>query len=121
MSNIASPMTHASHGNAWQKTGIPESGNRQGNEGSSRVELRAKQMLDNHPHFRGRGQWINCCCSDDCLYLEGTLPTYYLKQTAQEALRELSGIKRIVNLIQVTGPGAFVVTPNEKTTVRKPR
>lgn len=121
MSNIASPLTYASHGNTWPESAVPELGSERQDDGSASVELRAKKILDNHPHFRGRGKWINCCCSDECLYLKGTLPTYYLKQTAQEALRELSGIKQIVNLIQVTGPGGIILQPNQTITVRRPR
>lgn len=85
------------------------------------VETSARQLLENHPHFRGRSQCVNCCCSDDCLYLEGALPTWYLKQSAQEALGNLPGIKRIVNLIQVTGPAGVFGPLNEKFAVRKPR
>ena len=40
------------------------------------------------------------------LVLRGCLPTYYLKQIAQEAVAPLEGVERIDNRIQVV-PTAF--------------
>jgi len=39
--------------------------------------------------------------SAESVVLTGTVPSYYLKQLAQEAVRELCGQRRLVNLIEV--------------------
>jgi hypothetical protein len=45
---------------------------------------------------------VSCDYRDGVLVLRGSLPTYYLKQLAQEVVAQLHGIKRIDNQIQVT-------------------
>jgi hypothetical protein len=47
-----------------------------------------------------------CSCSllDGVLVLRGCLPTYYLKQVAQEVVASLQGVERIDNQIQVVTP-----------------
>jgi len=41
---------------------------------------------------------------DGVLVLRGCLPTYYLKQIAQEVMGDLEGVNRIDNQIQVVNP-----------------
>jgi len=38
------------------------------------------------------------------LVLQGTLPNYYHKQLAQEAVRRVEGVTRVVNRIEVSHP-----------------
>ena len=45
---------------------------------------------------------ISCTYQDGVLVLQGTLPTYYLKQLAQETIVRMEGVERIENQIQVT-------------------
>lgn len=73
-------------------------------EMSGETENRASSLLEANPHFRGRGRWVTCRCSNGQLYLEGKLPSFYLKQLAQETLRDLEGIKQIENRIVVADP-----------------
>src|SRR5262245_13650792 len=47
---------------------------------------------------------ISCQCSDDELSLHGSLPSYYLKQVAQEIAAGVAGARRIVNQIEVLAP-----------------
>ena len=47
---------------------------------------------------------ISCDLLDGVLVLRGCLPTYYLKQIAQEVVAHLEGVKRIENRIQVVTP-----------------
>ncbi len=68
------------------------------------IEMRATCLLDRHPHFRGRGQWIRCRCRNGRLVLSGRLPSFYLKQVAQESLRMLDGVDHIENRIFVASP-----------------
>jgi hypothetical protein len=47
---------------------------------------------------------VTCDMLDGVLVLRGCLPTYYLKQVAQEAVAPLKGVERIDNQIQVVTP-----------------
>lgn len=61
----------------------------------------ARQFLDSHPHFRGRTSRISIECDGPTLYLTGGLPTFYLKQLVQEAVRHVPGVQSVVNEIDV--------------------
>ena len=50
-------------------------------------------------------QHVSCDCRGGVLVLRGCLPSYYLKQVAQEAVAHLEGVKGVENQIQVV-PGA---------------
>jgi osmotically-inducible protein OsmY len=45
---------------------------------------------------------ISFSCERGVLFLRGQLPTYFHKQLAQEAVRRIDGVRRIVNQIEVT-------------------
>jgi hypothetical protein len=47
---------------------------------------------------------VTCDLLDGVLILRGCLPSYYLKQIAQEAVAFLEGVERIDNQIQVVTP-----------------
>jgi osmotically-inducible protein OsmY len=47
---------------------------------------------------------IACEFSSGVLTLSGCLPTYYLKQVAQEAVARLCGVERVDNRIEVVSP-----------------
>jgi osmotically-inducible protein OsmY len=49
-------------------------------------------------------QHVSCDCRGGVLVLRGCLPTYYLKQVAQEAVTHLEGVERIDNQIEVGTP-----------------
>lgn len=44
---------------------------------------------------------VDCECRNGVLVLNGRVPSYYLKQVAQETVRSLSGLEEIVNCIEV--------------------
>jgi osmotically-inducible protein OsmY len=48
---------------------------------------------------------VSCVALGGALYLRGRLPTYYLKQVAQEIAASVAGACRIINRIEVTAPG----------------
>ena len=50
-------------------------------------------------------QHVSCDCRGGVLVLRGCLPTYYLKQLAQEVVAHLEGVEGVENQIQVV-PGA---------------
>ena len=64
----------------------------------------ARQLLEGHPHFRGRADAVAIRQRGKTLYLSGRLPTFYLKQLAQEIVRHLPGIHGIRNEIDVVSP-----------------
>jgi BON domain len=61
----------------------------------------ARQHLEHHPHFRGRVNDVFIEQRGRTLLLSGRLPTFYLKQLVQEAVRHVPGVKHIRNLIDV--------------------
>lgn len=46
-------------------------------------------------------KYIRCDFQDGVLWLRGSLPSYYLKQRAQEAVAHLEGVTCTINEIQV--------------------
>jgi osmotically-inducible protein OsmY len=49
---------------------------------------------------------VSCDGQEGVLVLRGCLPSYYLKQIAQEAVARLEGVKAIDNQIQVVAPAS---------------
>jgi osmotically-inducible protein OsmY len=52
---------------------------------------------------------ISCEYRDGVLILNGCLPTYYLKQVAQEAIARVDGVQRVENRIAVLSPSSRLV------------
>jgi hypothetical protein len=73
---------------------------------SDRTDLAsiAKQHLERHPHFRGRLTDLRIENRGKTLFLSGKLPTFYLKQLVQEAVRHLPGVQHVRNEIDVVNP-----------------
>jgi osmotically-inducible protein OsmY len=63
-----------------------------------------------HQHPSLRFYRVDCHFDAGILSLRGTLPSYYLKQVAQEAVRGLAGVQQIRNQIQVE---ACTIRPEE--------
>lgn len=68
---------------------------------SADVIKNAREILAAHPHFRGRDQVFNFDIHEDVLIVRGSVPSFYLKQMLQNALKDLSGIRRIDNRVSV--------------------
>jgi osmotically-inducible protein OsmY len=64
-----------------------------------RLQELAESCLRRNPYLALKN--VSCDGRDGVLVLRGCLPTYYLKQVAQEAVAHLEGVKRIENHIQV--------------------
>src|SRR5262245_50304935 len=58
--------------------------------------LAEKQLHNNQYHLKN----VHCAVEGGTLVLRGTLPSFYLKQVAQETVVTLPGITEIVNLIE---------------------
>ena len=61
----------------------------------------ARQHLERHPHFRGRVSDVFIEHRGRTLVLTGRLPTFYLKQLVQEAVRHVPGVQQVRNMIDV--------------------
>jgi hypothetical protein len=61
----------------------------------------ARQCLESHPHFRGRVNGVSITQDGRNLFLTGRLPTFYLKQLVQEAVRHVPGVQNVINQIDV--------------------
>jgi hypothetical protein len=72
---------------------------------------RARELLSRHPHFCGRVDGFKFEWNDDILIVKGTVPTYYLKQLLQSALKELEDV-RIDDRVDVVRPERGTDTPS---------
>jgi hypothetical protein len=61
----------------------------------------ARDYLEHHPHFRGRVNDVSIDHDGRTLLLTGKLPTFYLKQLVQEAVRHVPGVHQVRNMIDV--------------------
>jgi hypothetical protein len=61
----------------------------------------ARQQLNRHPHFRGRDNGVKIQQEGRNLFLSGSLPSFYLKQLVQEAMRHVPGVQNVINHIDV--------------------
>jgi osmotically-inducible protein OsmY len=64
----------------------------------------AERRLRSHPYLALKN--VACDYQGGVLALRGCLPSYYLKQIAQEAVASLAGVERIDNQIQVVTPAS---------------
>jgi hypothetical protein len=64
----------------------------------------ARNHLEHHPHFRGRLAGLRIEHRGKTLFLSGRVPTFYLKQLVQEAVRYLPGVQHVRNEIDVVNP-----------------
>lgn len=59
----------------------------------------ASVIFQHHPHLSNRK--VNCRAHANCVVIEGEVNSFYEKQLAQEALREVKGIERVENNLDV--------------------
>lgn len=75
-------------------------------DGSQRpaVELLARRQLAEKCTYAFCFNQVTFSFSQGILTLEGRLPSFYLKQVLQTALRDLDGVTRIDNRVDVASP-----------------
>lgn len=63
------------------------------------IVLRVRQCLDSssHPEI----QHLHCEYNSGVLELKGIVPSYYLKQLAQEAIRQICGAEVLLNFTHI--------------------
>lgn len=67
----------------------------------SNISAIARAYLEGHPHFRGRMNDVAITQDGRTLLLTGRLPSFYLKQLMQEAVRRVPGVDSVRNMIDV--------------------
>lgn len=72
------------------------------------TEQAAGRLNDRH---YGVLKSVSCACRAGVLTLRGRVPTFYLKQIAQEAVADIPGVCRIDNRIEVAAPPAWASPP----------
>ena len=65
------------------------------------IESDARRIVERHPLFRGRTDTISIEQRAGRLVLTGRLPSFYLKQQLQEAMRSINGMTGIENRVDV--------------------
>ena len=65
---------------------------------------RVKSRLSEHLHFRYRLDCLEFECVEGQLCINGRLPSYYLKQLLQTAVRGVPGVAEINNEVSVISP-----------------
>ncbi len=65
------------------------------------IEL-AERCLHSNPCLAMKN--VSCDYHDGVLVLRGCLPTYYLKQLAQQVVVDLEGVERIDNQVEIVTP-----------------
>lgn len=63
--------------------------------------LSLREQLEKQPHFRGRTSLIELELVEGTVVLSGHLPTHYLKQLLQEAVKLMPGVVAIDNRVLV--------------------
>ena len=83
-----------------------------GADGSEkRLVLRIRERLEQHPHFRGRTSLFQIELVEATVVLSGRLPSHYLKQLLQEAVRLIPDVVDIDNRVLVLRPNESLVEP----------
>jgi len=63
------------------------------------MQIRIDHALKDSPHHLGRD--VIGTHADGVVVLQGRVETFFHKQVAQELLRKLDGVERVVNLLEV--------------------
>ncbi len=84
-----------------QETERPSSVLPEYDDASERLARNAVEALRAHPRFRNRTASIRVDCHHERLIVTGRMPSFYLKQLLQEALRHVDGVGEIDNRVDV--------------------
>ena len=71
---------------------------------STGLVLLVRDRLEQHPHFRGRASLFSIELVGETIVMTGCLPSYYLKQLLQEAIKVMPGVVSIDNQVHVVWP-----------------
>ena len=65
------------------------------------IARRAQSLVNAHTHFAGRAYGFEFIVRGDVLIVRGSVPSFYLKQVLQNALKDLEGVRWIDNQVTV--------------------
>jgi hypothetical protein len=68
------------------------------------VEQSAYEIIASHCSFRGRARAFEFEQKGEILTIRGCVPSFYLKQILQGLLKNLEGVERIDNQVEVINP-----------------
>lgn len=68
---------------------------------SEEVVRQARAVIETQLHLAGRAGSFDFELRDDVLVVRGTVPSFYLKQVLQNALKNLEGVRWIDNQVTV--------------------
>ena len=85
----------------------------------SPLETRILELLESHIRFRGKTRFIRCRVDGKRLRLDGCLPSFFLKQLMQEALRSVPGIEEIDNRVVVDPALEHVFSSDMRTQTKE--
>jgi hypothetical protein len=68
------------------------------------VEQSAYEIIASHHCFHGRARGFEFDQNGDVLTIRGCVPSFYLKQVLQGLLKNLEGVERIDNQVEVVNP-----------------
>jgi len=67
----------------------------------STVVVEAERRLHESHHFRGRCRNVDVDYESGVLVVSGAVPSFYLKQVLQSLLRNIDGVHRVENRVDV--------------------
>src|SRR5262245_31936728 len=65
------------------------------------VERSARAIIEQHHYFRGRSASFDLEERNNVLTVRGSVPSFYLKQLLQTTLRNIEGVSRVDNQVEV--------------------
>ncbi len=54
---------------------------------------------------------VECRCEEGVLFLRGRVPSYYMKQYAQEMVAGVSNVRQVSNDLEVVAPAQWDIVP----------
>jgi hypothetical protein len=82
------------------------------------IQHQVEDRLRRSPYLALRD--VSCLAHDGVIYLHGCLPSYHLKQIAQEIAAGAAGVCRVVNRIEVSAPSVRT-RPGRETSAHSTR
>jgi hypothetical protein len=83
---------------------IARAGQSNADTASAALVISIRERLEQCPHFRGRTSLVTIELIEETLVLSGRLPSHYLKQLLQEAIKGILGVVTIDNQVDVVWP-----------------
>jgi hypothetical protein len=101
---ILDPVSTRQIREAYVSSGVGSAIQIDGSGFGSGAEARIRAIFLSHPCLKRNAEQIQVRCTNKRLQLSGVLPSYYLKQLAQEAIRGQCRELDIENRILVVSP-----------------